>query len=105
MLDIEHPQTRHVFAVARVEEEIRARLIAARSLAVTERSERMKVILAVLIPKLHFLNRAHFGDSPVISATLRRLEESVREGDVDESWQRFLALAERHGDNFGTWAI
>ena len=62
-------------------------------------------VLAVLLPQLHSLNAAHFGSSAGITGTLRILEDAVRQGDPDAAWNAFLALAERQGENFGTWAI
>jgi hypothetical protein len=105
MLDADHPQTEPTFAASRIEDVIRSHLIAMRTLDANEKSVRASEILTVQIPALYALNIKHFGASPGIAHTIRQLEIAVRSGDVEECWQRFISLAERPGDNFGTWAI
>jgi hypothetical protein len=106
MLDLDHPQTKHVFAASRIEEKIRAHLLAMKkSTDQVEKHGHAQEILSVLVPELHSLNREHFAASVAIERTLRELEVAVRSNDFNASWNCFLALAERSGDNFGTWAI
>ncbi|WP_407569516.1 hypothetical protein [Deinococcus altitudinis] len=87
-----------VFAAAATEDRIRGHLLNADAPGRQE-------ILNVLLPRLFQLNREQFGDSAGIAATLAALEGAVRAADAAAAWEAFLALAERPGPNFGTWAI
>jgi len=103
MLDLDHPQGRHVLEAARIEDLIRKQLLAWRAdeaLASSARSE----ILQVLLPQLEALNAAHFGASRRIHGTLDALGKAVQGIDADKAWQVFGAF-DGPGDNFGTWAI
>ncbi len=117
MLDLDHPRTQFIFEASRIEEQMRGLLLAWLS---GEALQGQAEILNVLLPRLHDLNRQHFGHAAGISATLNRLAAAVQRFDVrrfnlncrgadsadaQAAWTCFLDLAERPGDNFGTWAI
>ena len=104
MLDLEHPQTKHIFQAAKLEDQMRPILVAARSdertFTDTERSQ-----LDVLLGALDDLNAANFGQDAGIVATIEYLRQSIHAGESSLAWTRFIDLAERPGKNFGTWAI
>ena len=105
MLDLSDPQSKHIFAAAKLEDEIRSRLLAWRNANAGECLSAPREIQDVYLPALRELNRKHFGSSPGIERTLADLSAAVAAGDHTKSWQVFLSLAETSGDNFGTWAI
>ncbi len=105
MLDLNHPQTEHIFVAARIEDEIRAHLVAMRDSSIKDKDARIMEITDTLIPKLHEMNNKHFGSAPGITNTLQRLESAVKSKDLQLSWKAFCALAEEPGENFGTCAI
>jgi hypothetical protein len=103
MLDLDHPQSRHVLEAARIEDLVRKLLVAWREDAAAASSARAE-ILQTLIPQLEALNAAHFGASTTIYRTLDALGRAVQGADADKAWQAFTAL-DGPGDNFGTWAV
>ena len=103
MLDLDHPQSRHVLEAARAEDLIRKQLLAWRDDPATASSARSE-ILQVLLPQLEALNAAHFGASKKIYRTLDALGNAVQGADAEQAWRAFGAL-DGPGDNFGTWAI
>lgn len=103
MLNMNHPQTPHVFAAARLEDALRTLLVQWKGTGtpppeLTEASTR-------LIDALHELNMRHFGGASGITQTLESLRSAIIRSDFNASWACFMALAEAPGDNFGTWAI
>lgn len=104
MLDLSHPQTMHIFLAARLQDEIRTCLVAA--IQAKRRLREVDTVRVLLIlEQLDSLNSEHFGADVGIASTLERLRDSVRGGDTEIMWSRFLELADTPGKNFGTWAI
>lgn len=103
MLDLDHPRSRHVLEAARIEDLIRALLLAWCKDEATASSARSE-ILQVLLPQLEALNAAHFGASTQIYRTLDALGQAVQSADAGKAWRAFGAL-DGPGDNFATWAI
>lgn len=106
MLDLDHPQTKYVFKASAIEDKIRAELLAMReakgSAELIGRQERIQFVLTL---ELLELNKNHFGNCPKITNTIIALRDAVGKLDHAAAWECFLNLAERPGDNFGTWAI
>ena len=106
MIDLNHPLQTHVFAAARIEDQIRFQLLRwLESLDTPTPEECSPEVLSVLIPQLYQLNARHFEGSAAINRTIVALRAGVQSGDAQAAWGGFLKLAERQGDNFGTWAI
>lgn len=103
MLDLDHPQSRHVLEAARIEDLIRKQLLAWQGDPAAELVARAQV-LQVLLPQLDALNAAHFGASKKIVRTLDALRRAMQGDSADAAWRAFLVL-DGPGDNFGTWAI
>jgi hypothetical protein len=104
MLDLDHPQSRHVLAAAHLEGEIQARLLAWRESAAAGGLARQE-ILRTWLPQLEALNAEHFGASKKIHRTLDTLGRVVQGDDAEAAWQAFHRLLGGPGDNFGTWGI
>jgi len=103
MLDLNHPRARYVFDAARIETEIRMLLLQWQR-AGTPPADLIECT-SKSIDALHELNALHFDDDKKITRTLESLHAAINALDCAGSWSAFLALAERPGDNFGTWAI
>jgi hypothetical protein len=106
MLDLADPQTKYIFQASRTEDRIRLSLLGWKELSRSSSpSHCPPEVLASFLPELHKLNADHFGSSAGIARTLSLLGAAIRSGDPAIAWDAFLALAERPGENFGTWAI
>lgn len=101
-----HPDSKFIFKASGIQEKIRIELIAMQSAkGSAELIGRQETISLVLIPQLHKLNANHFNNSAAINQTLQTLNDAVGRLDHQAAWEAFLNLAERPGNNFGTWAI
>ena len=106
MLNSGNAQSKYVHKAAVIEDQIRAELLAMRQAKGTaELIGRQERIQHVLIPQLLELNEKHFNNSPAIAHTIVKLNNAIARLDHAGAWECFLALAERPGNNFGTWAI
>ena len=104
MLDLSHPQAKHVIKAARLEDEIRICLVEAKqNHRALEDVETIRVLR--ILEELDALNIDHFASNAGIASTIEGLKASVRGGDTEIIWNRFLELADAPGDNFGTWVI
>lgn len=105
MLNTNHPDTDNIFEAAAIEEEIRAGLVKIKAVQKYEYQAIREEILNVWIPELQVLNMEKFGNNASINKTLDALANTVKSGSPDQCWEAFMYLAEKPGDNFGTWAI
>ncbi len=103
MLDMDHPQTPHVFAAARLEDALRMLLVQWKGTGTP--TPELTEACTRLIDALHELNMSHFGGASGITQTLESLRTAIIRIDFNASWASFMALADAPGDNFGTWAI
>lgn len=101
-----HPQSRFIFQASGIESKIRTEILEMKSAkGSAELIGRQEHVLLFLLPQLHDLNANHFNNSTAITQTLNALGDAVGKLDHDAAWDAFLNLAERPGNNFGTWAI
>ncbi|MBD5779477.1 hypothetical protein IEN85_08220 [Pelagicoccus sp. NFK12] len=105
MLDLNDPQTRHIFEAAKLEDEMRPFLVAVRKEnRKLEEGEESQII--AILHKLDTLNQQHFQSSEGTQKTIDRLRKSIlKKEDANTTWNHFLELAETEGENFGTWMI
>jgi hypothetical protein len=101
-----HPESQYIFRASAIEDKIRTELLAMQSATGSaELIGRQETVVLVLIPQLIELNKNHFNHSAKIENTILQLRDAVNKLDHTQAWECFLNLAERCGDNFGTWAI
>lgn len=105
MLDLNHPQTKHIFRAAKLEDDIRPFLVAAEKEGRELREDEIDSILSSL-DQLDRLNETHFDSNTGISRTIDHLRISIQNHhSIKDIWSNFIDLAETDGDNFGTFAI
>ena len=89
MLDLNHPQSEHIFTASGLEDGV---LVRAKSMTLSPSSRRLELLAECepLLADLHTLNRDHFGASDFIATTIddlrRRLHElaTLRDGCITE---------------------
>jgi len=105
MLD-NKPDSQYIFQAAAIEDKIRAELLAMQSATGSaELIGRQETVTLMLIPQLLELNKTFFNHSSKIENTILQLQNAVNKLNHAQAWECFLNLAERPGNNFGTWAI
>ncbi len=77
MLDLNHPQTEHIFAAARLEDAV---LDAAKRIISAQPSERQELLARCepSLGRMRVLNSEHFGASPSIASAIDELHGALR---------------------------
>jgi hypothetical protein len=108
MLDLDHPQTEHIFTAAGLEEAV---LDGAKRIVAAQPSERRDLLARCeeRIDRMHTLNSEHFEDSPSINQAINELRDALRVLAASDSPQLNLVLPAftklESDDGFGTWMI
>jgi hypothetical protein len=78
MLDLDHPQSEHIFTASRLEDAVLAR---AKTMTLSPSSRRLELLAECeqLLADLHILNQKHFGASDFIATTIDDLRRRLRE--------------------------
>lgn len=108
MLDLDHPQSEHIFAAAALEDAI---LTAAGRMVCAPAPERSKLLASCeeQFGAMRLLNADHFGASPFIASAIDDLQAAMRllaeTALTDMSVVLFPLERLRSNEGFGTWAI
>jgi len=108
MLDLNHPQSKYIFAAARLEDAIRD---GANHIMAAQPSERGELLAACEqhLASMRTLNADHFRSSPSIALIIDELQVALRALAMSESphfdiiWPALSRLESEEG--FGTFAI
>ena len=105
MLDLNHPQTEHIFAAARLEDAV---LECAKHIISAQRSERPELLASCQqsIDAMRTLNSTRFGGSPSITSVIDELHTAMRSLAASDSTDMSIvrpAFARLESDEgFGT---
>ena len=108
MLDLNHPQTEHIFAAARLEDAV---LDGAKRIITSQPSEREELLgwCEQKLDMMRTLNAEHFRSSPSIASTIDELHSALRalvaNPSPDMSIIRPAFSRLESEDGFGTFAI